>query len=192
MNEEFILFALDDFWLNKPVNISLLQKAYACIRNDSSIAFINLNEASAEVSGCGCSSFSLVAKKDLYRVSTQIGIWRVSCLRRVLRVGESAWAFEHYGTERSSFMRCHYLRLAPHEQPAFSYPTGGVLCRGAIRPTKEVMAQIEQLGIQEIRVFDYVPLPAKKLSRLLRLWRAIYRTFYRAVSPFLPIPYLLR
>lgn len=53
-----------------------------------------------------------IAKNSEYRVSLQLAIWDVDYIKRVIRIGESAWEFEIKGTERTNKMEDKLISIS--------------------------------------------------------------------------------
>lgn len=131
IEEDIVLFMLDDFWLKTPVNVDRLQKYEKIMMDNANIGFICLifqidpsqdNPISNEYS-----DFVVYGKNTPYRVTTQAGLWRKDYLMSLLRRHESAWWFEMFGSKRSrkSKFKSYVVR-----DSVFSYDDGGVLFRG--------------------------------------------------------------
>lgn len=86
----------------------------------------------------GHPGLGILQKGDLYRVSTQAGLWRVETLRALLRPEQSGWDFESQGMELSSIYSDGFLGVY---EPAIDYiqgvvggrwyPRGLTVCRKA-------------------------------------------------------------
>lgn len=132
IDEEYVLFMLDDFWLKSQVDVDGLQQYEDIIQTDDTIGFICLihqivpsveNPLSADYSG-----LIEYGMKTPYRVTTQAGLWRKDYLNSLLRRYESAWWFEMFGSKRSRHSKyCSYVV----EESVFDYDESGVLFRGS-------------------------------------------------------------
>ncbi|WP_334118232.1 hypothetical protein [Limnobacter sp.] len=96
------------------------------------------------------SEIGTLASGAAYRVSLFATLWKMTALRKVLRAGESAWAFELQGTERSRTLNGFYTVL----NDVFRYLHG--VERGVwIRPTAKALERSGyQLDYQYRRCMD--------------------------------------
>ena len=132
IEEEYVLFMLDDFWLKKPVDTERLQLYEKIIEEDKSIGFIclirQLEPSEENPESKKYPELISYGRHTSYRVTTQAGLWRRDYLISLLRKHESAWWFEMFGSKRSrkSFYSSYVVR-----DSVFSYDEGGVLFRGS-------------------------------------------------------------
>lgn len=132
VEEEYVIFLLDDFWLKTDVDVTRLHRYEEIMKMDKEIGFV-----------CMVRQFEPSAQNPLsetypdlieygrrtpYRVTTQAGLWRRDYLLSLLRKHESAWWFEMFGSRRSR--KSHYLSYVVKDS-VFSYDEGGVLFRGS-------------------------------------------------------------
>lgn len=131
MDEEYVLLMLEDFWLKENVNEEQLNQCEEIMMSDPTIGFICLvhqldpspdNPASEKYP-----NLIEYGRLTPYRVTTQAGLWRRDYLLRLLRIHESAWWFEMFGSKRSRKFAYHSFVV---EKSVFSYDDGGVLFRG--------------------------------------------------------------
>ena len=132
IEEDFVLFMLDDFWLKTDVDIERLGCYEQIMQRDRSIGFICLvhqlksskeNPKSEKYPG-----LIKYGKHTPYRVTTQAGLWRRDYLLSLLRKHESAWWFEMFGSKRSRRSKFESYVV---QESVFSYDEGGVLYRGS-------------------------------------------------------------
>lgn len=147
VEEEYVLFMLEDFWLKANVDVKRLQRYEQWMKEDKDIGFICL------VHQLDPSAENLMSKEypDLieyglgtpYRVTTQGGLWRQDYLQSLLRKHESAWWFEMFGSKRSR--KSYYMSYVVKDS-VFSYDEGGVLFRGSY-VSEYVRPFVEREGI---------------------------------------------
>lgn len=130
-DHEFVLFTLDDFFINAPVDELALERAFKLILDEPEIGFINLWDFFSK----GTSDFIDCPKGMKFRISTQFGLWRVSYLKRVLRRGESGWDLERFGSIRSSYFAERVLWASNRKSSIVPYPEGGIVNEGCLRST---------------------------------------------------------
>lgn len=104
-----VLFWIDDAFLNKDVRTAEIEKyLFKMIELDANFFRLRPNplpdkKLNAEI--------GILAPGAPYRVTLFATIWKMGTLRMVLRPGESAWAFELQGTERSHTLNGFYTVL---------------------------------------------------------------------------------
>ena len=132
INDEFVLFMLDDFWLKTQIDVDRLMRYEKIMMDDSNIGFICLIHQLEPSVGNPVSSYYpdliVYGQNTPYRVTTQAGLWRKDYLRSLLRKYESAWWFEMFGSKRS---RKSSYKSYVVKDSVFSYDDGGVLLRGS-------------------------------------------------------------
>lgn len=147
VEEEYVFFMLEDFWLKGEVDTWQLSELEKIIREDSNIGFICM-VPQIEVSKENPLSEQYpdlikYGKKTPYRVTTQAGLWRRDYLQSLLRRHESAWWFEMFGSKRSR--KSYYMSYVVRDS-VFSYDEGGVLFRGSY-VSEYVRPFVEKEGI---------------------------------------------
>lgn len=107
IDTEFILYTLEDFFFDRPVNVSAFEEAHQLIKNDASIGYIGLrynrqlvfkDESNADRNARFVSKDELVV---VNRVNSQTALWRRKWLLSLLRDHETPWEFEMYASIRS-------------------------------------------------------------------------------------------
>ena len=99
---DIVLFMLDDFFINGPVDAETLDYCIGMMR-DHSYSSITLTEhGKYRAAVPGPASRLLAIRQDArYRLNTSPALWRVSALRRYLKPAENAWQFEVFGSWRA-------------------------------------------------------------------------------------------
>ena len=132
IDDEFILFMLDDFWLKTQVDVDRLMRYEKIMMDNSNIGFICLiHQLDPSVDNPVSSIYPdliVYGQNTPYRVTTQAGLWHKDYLRSLLRKYESAWWFEMFGSKRSR-KSCYKSYVV--KDSVFSYDDGGVLFRGS-------------------------------------------------------------
>ncbi len=97
-----VIMFLEDFLIQSPVDTSAI-KRYAKIAINSNSGCLRLSPyPPPTIPLPDYSDLGFIMAEDLYRVSTQVAIWQVGTLRRLLIPGFSAWDFELSGSQLSS------------------------------------------------------------------------------------------
>lgn len=130
IDTEYVLFALDDFWLTAPVDNSRFVKIVSYMSNDRRMGFTCLKQEEVDMASaieCQYPELWRCLKDKSFRITTQFGIWKRSYLKKILRSHESAWYFETRATWRSRF---YWERVYGVRESIAVYPVGGFLWGG--------------------------------------------------------------
>lgn len=132
IDHSHVLFWIDDAFLAAPVATTRLADCLARMHAlDANFLRLRANPRPEQVLDA---EIGVLAQAAAYRVSLFATIWKMSALRQILRPGESAWAFELQGTERSRTLDGFYTVM----NDVFSYLHG--VERGIwIRPTAKAL-----------------------------------------------------
>lgn len=132
INTEYVLFALDDFWLTAPVDNTMFERIYSYMKQDKRMGFVCLKQEivpertsaneMASVAECEYPELWRCLKDKSFRITTQFGLWKRSYLIKILRAHESAWYFETRATWRSKF---YWERVYDVKKSITVYPIGG-------------------------------------------------------------------
>lgn len=99
---EFVLFILDDCFINAPVQSQALQWCAGRMRERGYSNITVTEHGRQRPAGPGPETKLLAIRQDAkYRLSTSPALWRVDALRRYLRPAENAWQFEVFGSWRA-------------------------------------------------------------------------------------------
>ena len=129
-----VLYLQEDYFFERPVNISLVHELANLLEADVSIKHIGLTHFGS------CGPFHSTSDPRLwkidpkarYRISTQAGLWRTESLRSYLKPKENGWMFEIYGTRRSwkrdeCFLTVNRDIYCPGKSPIFQYSHTGII-----------------------------------------------------------------
>lgn len=130
MDTDYVLFMLDDFWLQDYVKPEIIDKSISYLDENDDIGFICLIPQSKGNLDCEYNELYEKKKNQSYRITTQAGLWRKKYLIKLLRSHESAWFFETRASWRSNFYYNEKVYVVKPEYSAFTYPSGGVVWRG--------------------------------------------------------------
>jgi len=103
--DELILLMLEDYFIDKPVNVELIGQLWQRMKHQPDIVKIDLTDDRLKVPHTNWNSqtaLSLVKSDDNapFQSSLQAAIWRKDFLMRFLNSDEDAWQFEKTGTKR--------------------------------------------------------------------------------------------
>ena len=110
LDDEFIIFALDDYLLTESLNIQVYEYAVDRIKNDPEVTAVKLFECTPE-------------EHDGYPVTTQYTIWRRDKLIDLMTKTKDPWHFEISGSNIFRTMGWKSIHL----YPALKYNTSSAL-----------------------------------------------------------------
>jgi hypothetical protein len=123
--EEFFIMMLEDFWLNAPVNLEIINRLVQYLNDQPR----NILRMDLTADRCQHKRF-IVGSEDLgnctvirtsadapYQMSFQAAIWNISLLRAVLRPYEDPWTSEIQGTARLKTADEEYVVLGTINNP---------------------------------------------------------------------------
>jgi hypothetical protein len=102
MDAEVVLYLQDDYFINGPVNVALIER-FARLMHVEHRPHIRIREL-------GSSRYDplpehpelwRIPRRSPYLISLQAGLWRREVLLALLRTGENPWQFERWGTIRA-------------------------------------------------------------------------------------------
>ncbi len=115
---KYVLIALDDYWISKPVDEARLLELYAAMQQED-IGMLQTSYNTLEYqNGQPHPNLSGVAYRDKfahYKVSLQMAIWETETLKTLLRPGEDPWTFELAGSIRSHGYPKQFLTITANE-----------------------------------------------------------------------------
>jgi hypothetical protein len=104
LEDELVVFLLEDYWLIRPVNHQAIQIAHAFMLEQKSVARFDLTTDRMYAKGARYAgpygAIDIVAAKGEYSLSFQASIYRRKMLLELLRPGETPWEAEINGTGR--------------------------------------------------------------------------------------------
>lgn len=104
VDTKYVLLALDDYWLNAPINEERLAELLQLMRtSDAAMLQLSYNDLRYQ-SGDPHSTIDGVMYRNKYahyKLSLQLAVWDKQALLDLLRPGENPWEFELAGTVRS-------------------------------------------------------------------------------------------
>src|SRR5215831_16325212 len=86
ITDKFVIFSLDDYLINAPIDMAVFYDALQAMQTDDSIAVTKLCECTPE-------------EHDEYPVTTQYSIWNREYLIWILERTNSPWNFERRGSQ---------------------------------------------------------------------------------------------
>ena len=150
IDAEYVIFMLDDFFLEEPVNTEVIDQCIAWMDKDPAITTFNFMPIGhGKNLPCPYPGFMRRPQDGEYRLNCQAGVWRREHLLHDLRPHESAWLFETLGSRRSRRYKDQqfYAAIPENHVMEYNYVEGAALHRGKWnRHTKDIAAK-ENLNI---------------------------------------------
>ena len=187
----YVLFLLDDFFLEGPVNQKKIEQCLCWMENNPEIASFSLVPTLWEdIADNRFPGFLRRPDKCLYKVNCQAGIWRKEMLVHLIRKHETPWEFENFGSSRARRQKQMVFYAADESSsPVFQYDwvAGGAVHRGkwtervpSIAKQNGLVIDFTQRGMDEVPVTnhekranpeEHVPLLVKIGNAILH-WRS--------------------
>lgn len=133
----YILFTLDDFYIKSPVDTKILDLCIEQMDKDTNIKLFTFGWQPGHNTFCSFSDrFEQRPRFAQYRINAQIALWRVSYLKKIIKLYENPWEFELNGSFRSSLYGGKIFSLKKNAPLVFDYDWGFLVVRGQLN--KEV------------------------------------------------------
>lgn len=134
---DYVLMMLDDFYLKAEVNTEVLND---CIdrmdRNKKIKSFVFAWQPGTKKNKSINDNFQKRKRFAPYRINAQIGLWRVSYLKKIIRSNENPWQFEINGSFRSSVLGGDLYSLKKGAPLIFNYDYGFLIIKGKVNQKK--------------------------------------------------------
>ena len=125
IEEEYIWFFLEDFFLEETVNEEIINTAVSAITSSSDIGVIkfipNISERWYDKNQTMYNYFSAIPKNYSARSNLMTALYKKSYFLKMLRKNETPWDFEKFGTYRSRKYNEKILVQNNNENLAFPY-----------------------------------------------------------------------
>ena len=177
----YVILTLDDFYLKSDVDVDAIEVCIRQMDTDSSVGLFTFAPQPGNNKSCDFSDrFEKRARMAPYRINAQIGLWRVSYLKSILRMYENPWEFELNGSFRSMFSAVKLYSLKKGVPLVFDYDWGFLIVRGQLnREVAEHFINNEMIefddSFTDIDMDAYRALGRNKKGRLLRLLKYFYK-----------------
>lgn len=173
---KYVLFALEDFYLESPVDEDRLVKCYEYMENNPNIAYFSFFPTvdSNNIQSDRYDGFELRPQKGEYRLNCQIALWNREKLISYIRPHESPWEWELYGSRRSSRYKEEFYTVSENSAKIFDYCRGAIIMRGRWYIEKvKPLCEKHNLQIDFSQRGDYESLVKENLKHKRRLLRGI-------------------
>lgn len=162
---DYILFMLDDYLLQEPVNDKVIRNCLEWMEQDKEIVTFTLVPsgyyARSEYPGVNTSQYPGFGQREGKdgRLVAGPGIWRREALIKTIRPFEDPWVWELYGSmrERKNRGKFYCCKLDAPQVFVYDYKRGGAIHRGLwvgcyVRPLFEkygIEIDLEERGVDE-------------------------------------------
>ena len=177
----YVLLALDDFYLKGPVDTGTLAMCIAQMDKDESIKLFTFAWQPGRNKHCEFSDkFEKRGRFAPYRVNAQIALWRVSYLKKIIKLYENPWEFELNGSFRSSIYGGQLFSLKKESPLVFDYDWGFLIVRGQInREIADYFKKKEGIvfdsSFEEIDMSEYRAKGALRSGKILKNIKYLYK-----------------
>lgn len=130
---DYVLFFLEDFWLEDKVDTEFLEKSLCWMKENPDVAVLSFKPVCDYGPNIRDNRFERFEKRPQvgnYRFNCQAAIWRREKLIKYLRPHESPWEWELWGSRRSSRFKEGFYVLIKGEKEVFHYDMGWIMYRG--------------------------------------------------------------
>lgn len=158
----YIIFLLDDFFLEAPVDTGKISQCIEWMEQDHNIAtFSFVPTLWEDIDDKKYQGFLRRPFRCNYKVNCQAAVWRRDCLLKLIRKHETPWEFEVFASSRARRYRKWLFYAARNDaERAFCYDwiAGGAVHRGKwTRRVPELLASHSILVDFTIRGIDNLP-----------------------------------
>ena len=102
---DYVLSLLDDFFLQKPANVSVITQCIDWLKTNPDIGAFNLlSIKDSREAGVDFENFCFIEPTAKYRINSQACVWKKDVLYNSILDIESPWEWETYGNERNSII----------------------------------------------------------------------------------------
>ena len=192
IHTKYVIILLDDFFLEKDVDVAKLSECVAIMERDETIKNFSFVPTLWPNKDDGVfADFELKNKKSPYLLNLQAGLWRTEELKSLVRENETPWEFEEWGTHRAAKAGGKYYVAKEGCPQVFTYnwKPGGAVHRGKwTTGVDELLKEIDVDMDFSIRGWD-VDRPKVKVQKTMR--QKVSDFIWPVVAP-IKIEYLYR
>lgn len=121
INTEYVLFFLEDQFLQKPVNVDWLNKAFEYMKRHTDTGVIILRHTGKQKDDYPEVFFPRERVSEKNRIVGMAAIYRKDYLFKILRKHENVWEFEYYASIRSKRYKEKVLQYNKRNPEIFVY-----------------------------------------------------------------------
>lgn len=129
---KYIIFTLEDFYIESPVNVTELSKCYTYMEENPNIAYFSFfpTKDKNNIKSDKYPGFEKRPQKGEYRLNCQMALWNRKKLISYIRRHENPWEWELYGSKRSARYKEEFYTICEDIPKIFDYQNGGMIMRG--------------------------------------------------------------
>ena len=120
ISEEYVLFFLEDFFLQKPVRADIVDECIRWMQEDKNVVFIDFYHDQTENDMIYHKEFSEIQRSNDWAINANCALWRKSFLEGILR-DEDPWLFEMNATARWRRTKYKIYTHIQNDNPVFAY-----------------------------------------------------------------------
>ena len=120
IDAEFVLFFLEDFFLQAPVRQDVVEDCICWMREDENVVFIDFYHDKTENDEIYREEFSQIERANDWAINANCALWRKSFLEGILR-DEDPWLFEMNATARWRRTKYQIYTHRREFDPVFAY-----------------------------------------------------------------------
>ena len=156
VDSEYILMLLDDFFLNREVDISTMSNCMNWLDKDENTGMFNLlHLEGAEDESNKYKGFCLIPAGTAFRLNAQAGIWKKEILKKSILDMESPWEWERFGNMRNDIViKQEIYALKKDEYEPYFYNYYPAVISGIMRG-KWAVSHIDSLFKENDIIIDY-------------------------------------
>ncbi|MHB8746726.1 MAG: hypothetical protein ACYC7I_09400 [Gammaproteobacteria bacterium] len=173
-----VLYFHEDYFMERPVAANLIDEFATLMLGNDTLRHIGLTHFGSRGPFAPTDDARLwrIDQKARYRISTQVGLWRVDTLKSYLRPEENAWMFEIFGTRRARHRPDIFLTVNPNiycpsATPIVQYTHTGII-KGKWHPAMPALFAANGVQVDFARRGFYKSKP-RVLEKLVTLRKLI-------------------
>ena len=173
-----VLYFQEDYFLEKMVDTELINLFAERMLDNEEIKHIGLTHFGSQgpFENTNDSHLWKIRQNARYRISTQVGLWRVEALKSYLRASENGWMFEIYGSRRARrinelFLTANRDLYNPDSAPIVQYTHTGII-KGKWHPAMKKLFSLHGLDVDFKKRGFYKPKP-KILEKLVTIRKVL-------------------
>lgn len=145
---KYVLIMLDDFWIEKDVDVARLNACVEAMEKDEAIKNFSFVPTLWQNKNDGVFEYFELRKKGPYMLNLQAGLWRTEELKKLVVENENPWQFETLGTYRAAKAGGKYYVAKEGCPQVFEYnwKAGGAVHRG--KWTDGVEEILRDIGVE--------------------------------------------
>ncbi len=169
IEEDYILFMHEDYFLLSPVNVAEIEKLFKVMQKEKA-AYLHLASRPVATMHPTIPNLGYLSKEQNYRTANQVVIWDKAVLKSLLKSGENPWEFELDGTVRSRAIDRPFMSVTGGNAPVAYL---GAIWRGYWMPNA-----IELIEKENIAMEYKLPICSKMRSFIMNDMREFASTYF--------------